>query len=121
MNARKLVGWFLTILLTLAFVASAISKLIGIATQMFIHWGYPAWFATVIGGLELLGAIGILIQRLSLYATLVLTVIMLGAAYTHLANHEGLQVLRPIIFIAVLWLSWWLRLDAARASAARYR
>ena len=115
MNARKLIGWFLTILLVLAFVTSAISKFIGIATQMFAHWGYPAWFATLIGGLELLGAIGLLIQRVSLYTTLGLTVIMLAAAYTHLANHEGLQVLRPMFFIALLWLAWWLRLDAAKA------
>jgi hypothetical protein len=34
---------------------------------------------------------------------------MFGAAYTHLANHEGLQVLRPMIFLAVLWTVWWLR------------
>lgn len=60
---------------------------------MFAHWAYPAWFATLIGVLELTGAVGLLIPRTTRYAVLGLTVIMSGAAYTHLANHEGIQVL----------------------------
>ena len=76
---------------------------------MFAHWAYPAWFATLIGVLELTGAVGLLIPRTTRYAVLGLTVIMSGAAYTHLANHEGIQVLRPVIFLAVLWAIWWLR------------
>jgi putative oxidoreductase len=76
---------------------------------MFAHWGYPAWFATLIGVLELTGAVGLLIPRTTRYAVWGLTVIMLGAAYTHLASHEGIQVLRPVIFLAVLWAIWWLR------------
>jgi uncharacterized membrane protein YphA (DoxX/SURF4 family) len=80
---------------------------------MFTHWGYPAWFATLIGVLELTGAVGLLIPRITRYAILGLTVIMLGAAYTHLANHEGIQVLRPVVFLAVLWAIWGLRRTAA--------
>jgi uncharacterized membrane protein YphA (DoxX/SURF4 family) len=79
---------------------------------MFTHWGYPAWFATLIGILELTGAVGLLIPRITRYAILGLTVIMFGAAYTHLANHEGIQVLRPVIFLAVLWAIWGLRRTA---------
>ena len=116
MNATKLVGWLLAGLLALAFLASAATKLMGIATPMFLHWGYPSWFTLVIGVLELLGALGLLFRKTLLLATAGLTVIMLGAAYTHVANHEGLQVLRPVIFIIVLWLAWWLR--AARSSHA---
>ena len=76
---------------------------------MFAHWGYPAWFATLIGALELTGAVGLLVPRTTRYAVLWLTVIMFGAGYTHLANHEGIQVMRPVIFLAVLWAVWWLR------------
>ena len=79
---------------------------------MFTHWGYPAWFATLIGALELIGAVGLLIPRTTRYAVLWLTVIMFGAAYTHLANHQGIHVLRPVIFLAVLWAIWWLRRGA---------
>jgi putative oxidoreductase len=99
----------LVALVALAFTASAAAKLTGVATPMFAHWGYRAWFATLIGVLELVGAVGLLIPRTTRYAILGLTVIMFGAGYTHLANHEGIQVLRPVIFLVVLWAIWWLR------------
>jgi len=108
-KVRTIVGWVLAILLALGFLAAATGKLTGAATRMFAHWGYPAWFATLIGVLELAGGIGLLIPRTTRYAVLGLTVIMVGATYTHLANNEGLQVLRPIIFLAILWTVWWLR------------
>jgi len=99
----------LAVLVALAFTASAATKLMGVASPMFVHWGYPAWFATLIGVLELIGALGLLVPRTTRYAVLWLTVIMFGAGYTHLANHEGIQVLRPVTFLAVLWAIWWLR------------
>ena len=102
-------SWVLALLLALAFLAAAAGKLTGAATRMFAYWGYPAWFATLIGMLELAGAIGLLIPKTTRYAAMGLTVIMFGAAYTHLANHEGWQVLRPSIFLVVLWVVWWLR------------
>jgi len=108
-KAGRIVSWVLVVLLALAYLASAAGKLTGAATDMFAHWGYPAWFATVIGILELTGAIGLLIPRTTRYAVLGLTLLMLGASYTHVSNHEGFQVLRPIIFIALLWTVWWLR------------
>jgi uncharacterized membrane protein YphA (DoxX/SURF4 family) len=118
LKARAIIGWVLTVLLALAFLAAAAGKLTGAATQMFAHWGYPAWFATLIGILELAGAVGLLIPKTTRYAVLGLTVIMFGAAYTHLANHEGLQVLRPIIFLVVLWAVWLLRRTASPALKA---
>lgn len=78
---------------------------------MFVDWGYAPWFATVIGVLEVLGAIGLLIPRLTKAAILGLTGIMIGAAYTHITNDEGAQVIRPLIFLLPLWVSWQLRRD----------
>ncbi len=108
-KARHVIGWILVVLLAAGYALAALGKLTGAATEMFAGWGYPAWFATLIGVLELAGALGLLIPRTTRYAVLGLTVIMLGASYTHLANGEGMQVLRPAIFLAVLWLVWWLR------------
>ena len=59
--------------------------------------------------LEVLGAIGLLIPRLTKAAILGLTGIMIGAAYTHITNDEGAQVIRPIIFMLPLWVLWSLR------------
>jgi uncharacterized membrane protein YphA (DoxX/SURF4 family) len=111
-KARIIISWVLAVLVALAFMASAVAKLTGVATPMFAHWGYHVWFATLIGVLELTGAVGLLIPRITRYAILGLTVIMFGAAYTHLANHEGIEVLRPVVFLAVLWAIWGLRRTA---------
>ncbi len=118
---RTIVGWVLAILLAAAYAMSAIGKLTGAATEMFAGWGYPAWFATLIGGIELVGAAGLLIPKTRRWAVLGLTVVMLGAAYTHLSNNEAVQVSRPLIFLVALWVTWWLRrapkTDRSAASA----
>src|SRR5215470_9843656 len=124
MNASKvrtITGWVLASLLALGYLAAAIGKLTGAATQTFAHWGYPVWFATLIGICELAGAIGLLIPKTTRYAVLGLTVIMCGAIYTHLASHEGLQVLRPVIFLVILWTVSLLRIrhnTISRSAAA---
>ena len=117
MNLSRLIGWFLSGLLALAFLTAGTSKLLGIVNPMFVHWGYKPWFATFIGVLEVLGAVGLLVPRIAFAATLGLTLLMFGAAYTHVANHEGLQLLRPVIFILVLWMAWWLRFGPPKAIA----
>ena len=35
--------------------------------------------------------------------------VMLGAAYTHMANAEGLEVVRPLIFLGLLAIVGWAR------------
>ncbi|MGD9589699.1 MAG: DoxX family protein [Pyrinomonadaceae bacterium] len=112
MNTSKVLNvlsWVLVVLLAVLFLLAAAGKLMGGAGQMFENWGYPRWFATFIGITELAGAIGLLIPKTTKFAILGLSGIMIGAAYTHLSNGEGLAVLRPIIFAAVLWTVWFLR------------
>ncbi len=108
-KTRSVIGWILVALLAAGYGLAALGKLAGAQTEMFAGWGYPAWFATLIGILELAGALGLLIPKTTRWAILGLTGIMLGAAYTHLASGEGMQVLRPVIFMALLWAVWWLR------------
>lgn len=112
-RVRNIIGWTLSVLLALGYLAAAAGKLTGAAAATFANWGYPSWFATLIGVLELAGAIGLLIPKTMRYAVLGLTVVMIGAAYTHVANNEGLQVLRPGVFLALLWTAWWLRTPAS--------
>ena len=104
-------AWVLSVLLTLAFTIAALPKLLGAQVWVvkFARWGYPNWFPFAIGSLELLGGILLLIPRVAKYGASILGVVMVGAAYTHLANSEGLQVLRPIIFVMLLGLTVWLR------------
>ncbi|MDH3216428.1 MAG: DoxX family protein [Candidatus Krumholzibacteria bacterium] len=105
----KVVAWVLVAVLAGVFLMAALGKLSGAAVEMFASWGYPAWFATLIGVLELVGAGGLLLPKTTRYAVLGLSAIMLGAAYTHLANNEGGQVLRPLMLLTILWVVLWLR------------
>ena len=108
---RRIFSWVLATLLAIGFLLAAAGKLTGAAAPMFEGWGYPAWFATVIGVLELAGAVALLVPRATRCAIYGLSVIMLGATYTHLVNDEGGQVVRPLLFLALLWSVWWLRRD----------
>ena len=104
-------AWVLSVVLSLAFILAALPKLLGTQAWVvkFARWGYPNWFPFAIGSLELLGAILLLIPGVAKYGASLLGVVMLGAAYTHLANGEGLQVLRPVIVLLLLGITVWLR------------
>ncbi len=115
-RTRKIAGWVLAILLAAAFAMAALGKLTGSATEMFAGWGYSAWFATVTGVLEALGAVGLLIPRTRSHAAVGLSAIMVGAMYTHVANGEGGQVVRPLVFLVVLGIVWWLQRKPAASS-----
>ena len=60
----------------------------------------PGWSG--IGVLEAAGAVGLLIAPMAGYAAIGLFAIMIGAACTHLANHEAAQLWRPLLFMALL-------------------
>ena len=117
---RGVITWVLIVVLGLMFLVAGLGKLIGgeAASEAFSAWGYAAWFATVIGALEMTGGLGLLIPRTTRYAIVGLLCIMLGAMYTHLSNGEGLQVLRPIGFALALWIVWWLRGYSLRRAEA---
>ena len=109
MNVRTISAWILIILIAAGYGMAALGKLTGAATDMFAQWGYPAWFALAIGSLEGLGAVGLLIPATTRWAVWGLSLIMLGAAYTHIANNEGLDLIRPIIFTSAMWGALYLR------------
>ncbi|NNF43671.1 MAG: DoxX family protein [Phycisphaerales bacterium] len=108
---RSVTAWVLAVIFGLLFLVAGLGKLTGgeAVAEMFSGWGYPLWFAKVIGVLEMAGGLALIIPRTTRYAVLGLSCIMLGAMYTHLANGEGLDVLRPLVFLGAIWIVWWLR------------
>jgi uncharacterized membrane protein YphA (DoxX/SURF4 family) len=71
--------------------------------RMFVEWGYPAWFTSVIGAAEVTGALLIVVPRLSSYAAVFLSAIMVGAISTVLLHPGGqLGPVTPAVHLLVI-------------------
>ncbi|MGB0651590.1 MAG: DoxX family protein [Thermoplasmatota archaeon] len=91
-SRSKLIGlWVLTALLAFAFLGAGINKVIGneaVVGPLEDDLGVPSWALTVIGALEVAGAIGLLVNRTRFWAADGLALLMLGAVGTHLVNGD---------------------------------
>ncbi len=110
-------------ILALIFFASGGAKFMSLPFEVeaFARWGYPIEFMYLIGVVELVGAIGLLITRLSSFTSLCLSVLMLGAIGTHIAHKEWLMlVVATTIALAAFWRAWSSRADIARLLTTLY-
>jgi putative oxidoreductase len=103
-KGKTIALWIVTILLTAMFLFSGSMKLLhpDQAKPMFVKYGYAAWFATFIGACEVLGALGLLIQRLAALAAAGLAIIMAGAVYTHWSHAEYSHGCIPLVLMVML-------------------
>lgn len=103
-KGKKIALWIVSGLLALAFLFVGSLKLIHLeqAKPMFVQYGYPAWFAILIGTCETLGAIGLLLPRLAALAATGLSIIMVGAFLTHVLHHEYQRSLGPLVLLILL-------------------
>jgi uncharacterized membrane protein YphA (DoxX/SURF4 family) len=95
----------LQIVLALFFaVASAGPKLVGhsSAAEGFDSIGYGDWYMYLVGGLELAGAVALVIPILSGISALALMGLMIGAFVTQLTAFDGENALTPVIFFVLL-------------------
>lgn len=110
-KAAHVTLWTLQVLLAVFFlVAAAGPKLFGEATavQMFGDIGVGQWFRYFVGVVELAGAVGLVIARLSGLAALGLSTVMLGAIVTNLFVIDGgLVTITPTILLALCGLIAW--------------
>ncbi|SMG48010.1 DoxX-like family protein [Marivirga sericea] len=108
-KTKNIIGWILAVVLALAFVMAGGVKLSGQAEmiQNFEKWGLPIRAMYLIGGAEILGAIGILIPKTRFLAVLGLLGLMLGAIGTHLLNGEAF--IPPLVLLILLGALTWIR------------
>ena len=94
--------WVVKGLLALAFVAAGSAKLYGVPmlVEEFQHIGLGQWFRYFTGGLEILGAVLLLVPRQALFGALLLICIMIGATITHLFVIGG-SPLPAIVLLAL--------------------
>jgi len=104
----KIADWFVRCLIALAFLAASLGKLTSSpgVLERFATYGYPEGFHLLIGVVELAGAILLLIPRTSRYAIAILSVIVIGAAGTHLINDPPVELIRPLVFAIFLAAAW---------------
>lgn len=78
--------WVARAALALVFVGAGASKLAGEAAMvdMFADIGAGQWLRLVVGGLEVAGAVGVLVPRVALPAAAGLALLMVGATLTNL-------------------------------------
>lgn len=78
------------IVLSIIFLASGIAKLFSLDYEVaaFARWGYPAGFMYFIGIMEVAGALGLWLRKLSALAGFCLCVLMSGAIATHAMHAE---------------------------------
>ncbi|MFF8846905.1 DoxX family protein [Streptomyces sp. NPDC015127] len=95
----------LQIVLALFFaVASAAPKLAAhaSATEGFDKIGYGDWYMYLVGGLELAGAVALVIPILSGVSAIALMGLMIGAFVTQITVFDGEYAITPVIFFVLL-------------------
>ncbi|MEN8653384.1 DoxX family protein [Streptomyces sp. 21So2-11] len=102
----------LQVVLALLFaVPSALPKLIAhpSAAESFDKIGFGDWFMYLTGGLELAGAIALVIPILSGVSALALSGLMIGAFITQITVFDGENAASPLIVMALLLVVAWFR------------
>lgn len=122
---RRRVGhiglWVLQAALALVFFGAAMSKLTGDAeaVEMFDELGTGQWLRYVVGGLELAGAVGLLLPWLRSLAALGLATLMLCAVVITIFVF-GEQPAAPLAFMVIAAVIATARRGEARALTQRF-
>ena len=119
-RALNVALWVLQALLALQFAVGGFLKVGGnpAMVEMFADIGVGQWFRYLVGTLEIAGAVGVLIPRLSGLAALGLVCLMAGAALTNLAI-LGTSPLLPLVLLMVGALVAWGRRERTVALLGR--
>jgi len=114
--------WALQALLAIMFAMAGLAKVFGAPAmvEMFATIGIGQWFRYVIGTLEISGAVGVLIPRLSGLAALGLVCLMAGATLTNVSV-LGTSPLLTIALMLVSAVVAWGRWSRTKALASKLR
>jgi uncharacterized membrane protein YphA (DoxX/SURF4 family) len=108
----RIMPWIWTVLavgVALFFIRAAWEKLVGMPSALapFREFGWPLWMATATAAAEILGAVALVIPKVRHVGGLLLTAIMVGAAFTNIANgHPEYLWVNVVLACASLLLAW---------------
>jgi putative oxidoreductase len=100
--------WVLQAALAVQFAAGGLAKLAGAPelVELFASIGAGQWLRYVVGALEVAGAVGLLVPRLSRLAALGLAALMVGATVTNLfVIHERPWLPVGLLLVAAV-IAW---------------
>lgn len=111
----NIASWVLQVLAAFAFLAAGGSKLAAApaVVEMFSKIGVGQWFRDLTGALEVIGAIALLIPRVTFYGAALLAMVMVGAVVTHLAILGG-NPSPAIVLLVIVGTVAWLRRPTTR-------
>lgn len=100
--------WILQGLLAATFLVAGTTKLAGphIQIAFFEKIGFGQWFRYFTGGLELIGAILVLVPRTAGFAATLLGMTMVGAVETHLLITGGSPVPSIALLVMAIAVAW---------------
>jgi putative oxidoreductase len=104
--------WALQALLAIMFAMAGLAKVFGdpAMVEMFATIGIGRWLRYVVGALDIAGAVGVLVPRLSGLAALGLVCLMAGATLTNVLVLGA----SPLVLLAVIALVAWSRWPRTR-------
>jgi putative oxidoreductase len=105
---RNVALWVLQALLAVQFAAGGLAKLAGAPelVDLFASIGAGQWLRYLVGALEVAGAVGLLVPRLTRLAALGLATLMVGATVTNLfIIHERPWLPMGLLLVAAV-IAW---------------
>jgi putative oxidoreductase len=107
-TVRTIGLWLLQIAAAGLFFFAGGSKLAGDAqmVQVFGVIGIGQWFRYLTGGLEVIGAAGLLFPATAAFAALMLAVVMIGAVLSHLFLIGGSPAMAAVLLLAMATVAW---------------
>ena len=105
--AREVLLWIISLFLAWVFLRQGYAKFSDTSgwARAFRIWHYPDWFRMLIGGIEVLGAVLVLVPRVATIGAVMIVCVMLGAMGTHLwfgpARHVTSEIL-PLTLATVI-------------------
>ena len=108
-SAENVVLWVLSVALAAVFLLTGVPKLLGMETiglQAAAMRGFPGWIRVITGIVEIAGAIGLLVPRLSSVAAALLALLMIPASITQWVSREPGVFIPVFLFFLLLFVAW---------------
>jgi putative oxidoreductase len=107
-TAWNITLWVLQVLITAIFLLSGGTKVVGVPqiVALFDQIGFGQWFRYFTGGLEIIGAVAVLIPQYVAHGALLLAAVMVGAVLTHLFLVPGSPLAALALLVICAFIAW---------------